>query len=110
MTLIASNAFLRAAILLILFAVAFGLAMFIVRLAAVRIAARQELRAISVTGPGARGRQSLRGRKDDAFTRMVERIEGAGLNLTDTKSDALRAKLVAAGFDSPSAPKLYTLI
>ncbi len=33
---------------------------------------------------------------------MVDRIEKAGLNLADTKSDRLREKMVAAGFDSPS--------
>jgi len=110
LALIASNPLLRAIILLLLFVMTFGLGMFLVRLTAQRIATRQELRAISVVGPGSRSVQSLRGRKDDGFTRMVDRIERAGLNLADTKSDALRATLVSAGFESPSAPKLYTLI
>jgi tight adherence protein C len=41
---------------------------------------------------------------------LVDRIEKAGLNLGDTKSDLLRDKMVAAGFDSPAAPRIYTLI
>jgi tight adherence protein C len=41
---------------------------------------------------------------------LVDRIEKAGLDLADTKGEALREKLVAAGYESPSAPQLYTLL
>jgi tight adherence protein C len=54
--------------------------------------------------------ETLSARRDDQWTRLVNRIEKAGLNLSDTKADRLRAKMVAAGFDSPAAPQIYTLI
>src|SRR5690606_9832340 len=75
-----------------------------------RMETRKGLRAIgSVKGEGATA-VNLRGRSDDQWTRLVDRIEKAGLNLTDTKSDQLRQKMIAAGFDSPAAPRIYTLI
>lgn len=40
---------------------------------------------------------------------MVERIEKTGLHLGDTKEVRLREKLIAAGYTSPAAPRIYTL-
>lgn len=55
--------------------------------------------------------QSLRSRETEgAWARMAAAIEAAGLNLTDTKSDRLREKLRAAGYNSPAAPRIYTLV
>jgi tight adherence protein C len=52
----------------------------------------------------------LRASNDTAWSRLADAIERAGLNLADTKSDRLRQKLVMAGFQSPAAPRLFTLI
>ena len=74
-----------------------------------RSAVRAELKSMaagSAMGQIARLRQT----KESAWTRLADRIERAGLNLTDTKSDAVREKLIAAGFDSPAAPRMFTLI
>lgn len=55
--------------------------------------------------------QSLRSRDaEGAWARMAAAIEKAGLNLTDTKSDRLREKMRAAGYNSPAAPRIYTLV
>ena len=55
--------------------------------------------------------QSLRSRETGgAWERMAAAIEKAGLNLTDTKSDRLREKLRAAGYNSPAAPRVFTLV
>ncbi len=51
----------------------------------------------------------LRKQNESAWTRLADQIEKAGLNLSDTKGDALRAKLIAAGFESPAAPRIFTL-
>ena len=48
--------------------------------------------------------------KESAWAKIVEAIERTGLHLTDTKDDRLRAKLVSAGYTSPTAPRVYTLI
>jgi tight adherence protein C len=71
---------------------------------------RGELRSIAGAGGTTSSAASLRHRRDDQWTRLVDRIEKAGLNLTDTKADQLRDKMVAAGFESPSAPRIYTLV
>ncbi|MGV3512822.1 MAG: type II secretion system F family protein [Novosphingobium sp.] len=42
--------------------------------------------------------------------RLVEVVERSGLSLSDSDPDALRAKMIAAGFDSPIAPRAYVLI
>ena len=48
--------------------------------------------------------------RENAWSRLADMIERTGLDLTDTKSDRLRAKLVAAGFTSPAAPRVFTLL
>ena len=48
--------------------------------------------------------------RESVWMTLVESIERTGVSLVDTKSEALRAKLVAAGFTAPYAPRLYTLI
>jgi len=109
--LVTTNTFIRLAVLLAIF----GLAVLGVLLAANfisrRTAVRSELRDISdghLFIPGARA--SLRASNDTAWSRLVDAIERAGLSLADTKGDQLRAKLIAAGFHAPSAPRLFTLI
>ena len=107
---LAANPVARMAALIVLFAVVVGLAL--VTLASIRQRAgiRSELRSIAGSRGSVSGPATLRDRRDDQWTRLVDRIERAGLNLTDTKSDQLREKMLAAGFDSPSAPRIYTLV
>lgn len=107
---LAANPIARMAALMVLFALVVGAVL--VGLAAIRRRAdvRGELRSIAGSRGTSSGSATLRDRRDDQWTRLVDRIERAGLNLTDTKSDQLRDKMVAAGFESPSAPRVYTLI
>jgi tight adherence protein C len=54
---------------------------------------------------------SLRSRDtESAWLKLVEGIEKTGLSLVDSKDDALRNKLAAAGYTAPHAPRVYTLI
>lgn len=108
--LIASNPFLRFAILAGLFIVVVSAFVVVIRVGTQRSLVRRELRAIAISGGATGGERSLRAGRDDGLTRMIDRIEKAGLNLADTKSDVLREKLVAAGFESPAAPRMYTLV
>lgn len=108
--LFASNPMARLAALMVLFALVVGGCLMAMVVITKRMETRKGLRAIgSIKGEGATA-VNLRGRSDDQWTRLVDRIEKAGLNLTDTKSDQLRQKMIAAGFDSPAAPRIYTLI
>ena len=47
---------------------------------------------------------------ESAWARIAKSIEDAGLNLSDTNQVRLSKSLRAAGFNSPSAPKIYTLV
>ena len=65
----------------------------------------------TIAGGSAHGpRQSLQERRTSAWSDLADRIEKAGLSLTDTRDDKLREKLVAAGYTSPSATKVFTLV
>ncbi len=45
-----------------------------------------------------------------AWTRLIDTLERRGISLADTKPEGLRAKMIAAGYTSPYAPRWYTLI
>lgn len=107
---LAANPVARMATLIVLFAVVVGLALAALATIRRRAGVRGELRSIANAGGTTTSAASLRHRRDDQWTRLVDRIEKAGLNLTDTKADQLRDKMVAAGFESPSAPRIYTLV
>ena len=107
---LASNPFARFAVLIMLFAVVVGSALLALASARRHANVRGELR--SLAGPARQGSAAttLRDRRDDQWTKLVDRIERAGLSLTDSKSDQLRDKMIGAGFTSPSAPRIYTLV
>ena len=107
--IIASNIYLRSLVLFVAFAAVVGVALLVMTLIGRRASVRSELRSISAT-VGNVPVESLTKRRDDTWTRLVDRIEKAGLSLGDTKGDVLREKLKAAGYDSPAAPRIYTLI
>ena len=107
--IIASNVYLRSLVLFVAFAAVAGVVLVVMTLIGRRASVRSELRSISAT-VGDVPVESLTKRRDDTWTRLVDRIEKAGLNLGDSKGDVLREKLKAAGYDSPAAPRIYTLI
>lgn len=107
--LIATTPVARLLALIFVFAVIAGVTFIALSIYDRKAAIRGELRAIAGTGAGGAD-ESLRARRNDAWTRLANRIEQMGLNLTDSKNDVLREKLRAAGFDSPAAPRIYTLI
>lgn len=108
--IISTNPFARTALLIALFALVVGGVLAVLSVVSRRTAVRGQLRTISQRGTGAGLVESLQRRRDDNWTRLVDRIERTGLSLGDTKSSELREKLLAAGFDSPSAPRVYNLI
>ncbi|WP_150293560.1 type II secretion system F family protein [Sphingobium estronivorans] len=100
----------RLVLLMVLFALVVGGTLILSRAWSRHSTIRNELRVISATGTSNALVGSLRGKRDDGWSRLVDRIEQAGLSLADSKSTALREKLVAAGFESPAAPRVYNLI
>lgn len=106
---LATNPWARMAVLVLVFASIAGIAAWVALASARNQEIRDELRAIARSGHSSTV-ASLSRRRDDQWSRLADRIENAGLNLTDTKSDVLREKMLAAGFDSQAAPRIYTLV
>jgi tight adherence protein C len=105
---LATNLIARTTFLLLVFV----LAMLVVTIGARAISRRAALKAdIKAIAGSSRtsGRMRLQDRKDTGWAKLADKIEKAGLNLSDTKGDKLRQKLIAAGFTSPTAPKIFTL-
>ena len=109
---IAESPALRALLLAALFgAVAaasyFAAAAFVARQATRRRLAEEGPRGSSefITGGSLRS-----DRAESAWLKLVNTIEKSGLSLVDTKDQAMRKKLAAAGYTAPYAPRVYTMI
>lgn len=102
-----SNPVARMSLLALIFALVIFAVVSFGRISTRRIESRQSIQQIA--GGGVKRRESLQDRRTNAWADLAERIEKAGLNLADTKGDVLRDKLAAAGYTSPSAPKVFTL-
>ena len=108
--LIASNPLVRISVLIVLFAVVVAVTVVTMTRATKRMAVKGELRSL-VAGVKSDGQiESLASRRDGGWERLADRIEQAGLSLTDTKPDTLRDTMRSAGFDSPVASRIYTLV
>jgi tight adherence protein C len=111
--LIAGNPYLKMAVLIALFVLFAAAGYMLATSLAVRQLARRRLVS---DGPrsgdradGAAG--SLRAENTEGtWHKLVTAIEKSGLSLVDTKDDALRQRLAAAGYAAPYAPRVYTLI
>jgi len=110
--LIAENAGLRTLLLVLLFTLVVMATYFSTRAFGMRQVVRGRL---------ADGDTGLRGtatsvatlrsdRVQTSWSKLVDAIEKRGLSLVDTKDMALRQKLIAAGYTSTHAPRVYTLV
>jgi tight adherence protein C len=100
----------RTFILVLVFVLASGLALATSTLVRNRSRVRARLQAMSrgsivVTSGSLRGEQ-----QSTAWHRLVNTIERSGLSLADTNGAALSDRLAEAGFASPVAPRIYTLV
>jgi tight adherence protein C len=109
--LIASNSLLKFGILIALFVLVAGASYLIAGSINARQLSRQRLRSIDGDIDEPMLVASLRAdQANAAWRRLVDKIETTGLSLVDSKDEALRKKLAAAGYDASYAPRLYTLI
>jgi len=107
---VANNALIRNFLLLLIFALVVGVALAVMLATSKRARVRTKLEVIGRQSVSSHSASSLRRSSEDAWSRLVARIERAGLNLSDTKSDALTEQMQAAGFESPAAARIYTLV
>jgi tight adherence protein C len=110
--LIADNPALRMVALLLLFAFVAAVAYFAAQAVNLRQSTRRRLLEEAPRGGGhGQSLGSLRSERiESSWLKLVNAIEKSGLSLIDTKDQALRQKLVAAGFASSFAPRVYTLV
>jgi len=110
--LIAENTLVRTLLLLLLFAVVAAASYFTAEMVVARRLTRRRL--LEGGSRGASGTPimgSLRAEHvESAWLKLVNSVEKSGLSLVDSKDEALRHKLAAAGFTSSYAPRVYTLI
>ena len=110
--LIAQNAVVRLVLLVSLFGVTAGA----VYLAAAEFNARRVSRRRLADHGSDVGEDRISAgslRSDHAagtWLRLVNAIEKSGLSLVDTNDNAVRQKMIAAGFTAPYAPRVYTLV
>jgi tight adherence protein C len=109
--LVANNSAVRIAILLAIFSVVVLLTIGMVSVINRRVVMRAQLQRLDAGPDSAIASASLRSQvNNSAWARMAAVIEARGLSLADTDNDRLVQKLKAAGFTSPAAPRVFTLI
>ncbi len=109
--LIAENSILRMALLVGLFALVSAIGYFATIAVGVRQEARRRLVHDSGFDAGEATVGSLRSEQaESAWRKLVDAIEKSGLSLVDTKDQALRQRLIAAGYTAAYAPRMFTLI
>ena len=111
--LIALTPLMRWTVLLLLFAVVSGLAFLLLRSLTYRRLVLDRLDAQSreaMATDSAAARLAMANSRASAWSRLTERIERGGLSLGDSDPKALQRKMLAAGYRSPAAPKIFTLV
>jgi tight adherence protein C len=109
--LVAQSPGLRLALLTLLFAVIVVAAYFIAQAIFGRQMTRRRLLEATPSGEGTVALGSLRNERiENTWVKLVNTIERRGLSLVDTKDASLRQKLIAAGFTTSYAPRVYTLV
>lgn len=103
-----TNQLARLSLLALVFALVIFAVISVGRISARRIETRQNIQQIA--GGGIKRRDTLQDKRTSAWTELADRLERAGLNLSDTQGDVLREKLLAAGYTSPAATKIFTLV
>ncbi|WP_313804989.1 type II secretion system F family protein [Sphingobium sp.] len=104
--LIQLRPFILGLLFIAIVALVFGLSEIILRNARVR----SRLDLVGDAGSTAQGGgQTLRTERNDSeWKKLVDRVEKMGISLVDSNNDSLRRRLIAAGYMSPEAPKLFT--
>lgn len=109
--LAAQNLAVRLPLLLVIFGLVVLAALGVMTAVSRRATLRSQLDKLSPSSELTPSTRSLRAREvDSAWSRLAAAVEAAGLNLTDTKNDRLAEKLRMAGYTSPAAPRIFTLV
>ncbi len=110
--LLATSSTARLATLLAIFALVALLAFFVMNLVMRRRAAQSLLHDFAGGQPANVGNApTLRAKQNQsAWAQLARKIEEAGLDLGDSRDERLSEKMRQAGFESPMAPRIYTMV
>jgi tight adherence protein C len=102
---------MRFALLALVFVIVMAIVILMSNAYARRAATRSRLDEVRGQQSRLTASASLRGdTMAKGWHKLTAIIEKSGISLVDTQGDSLRARLVAAGYNSPLAPKVFTAI
>jgi tight adherence protein C len=102
---------LRLALLALVFIIVVAMVVLVSNTVARRSATRARLNEVRGEQLRLTDSASLRGDSiAKGWHKLTDFIEKSGISLVDTQGETLRARLIAAGYNSPLAPKLFTAI
>ena len=102
---------LRLALLALVFIIVVAMVILMTNALARRAATRTRLNEVRGEQMRLTDPTSLRGDNiAKGWYKLTEIIEKTGISLVDTQGESLRARLIAAGYNSPLAPKVYTAL
>jgi tight adherence protein C len=102
---------LRLALLALVFIIVVAMVILMTNALARRAATRSRLSEVRGEQTRLTDTASLRGdNMAKGWYKLTEIIEKTGISLVDTQGESLRARLIAAGYNSPLAPKVFTAI
>lgn len=105
------NGPLRLALLALVFIIVVAMVILVTNTVSRRSATRARLDEVRGEQLRLSDSASLRGDTiAKGWHKLTEFIERSGISLVDTQGETLRARLIAAGYSSPLAPKLFTAI
>lgn len=105
-----SNWVVRTLILIVIFAFVAVVVFAISNTANRRMRIARELAELSGNGSSQSNETLTRQRNEGIWARMVQRIEKSGLDLSDTAETDITKLLKAAGYNSQTAPRVYTFV
>ena len=106
----ASNWIVRALVLVTIFGLVALVVFILTNATSRRVKVARELAALSGEGSGVSSESLRRQKNEGAWAKIVKRVESAGLNLGDTAESDIAKRLRAAGYISPQAVRIYTLV
>ena len=108
--IIASNWIFRIGALLLVFMSVVLIGSLVVNFGLNRLSVLRGLRTIQGQDHPLGGQALVKDQKQSAWAQLVERIERGGLNLGDTNDSDIAKLMRNAGYRSPAAPRVYTLV
>lgn len=106
----ASNVIVRALVLIGIFGLVAIVVFAVSGIATRRMRVSRDLASLSGGITSTASETLTRQRNDGVWAKMVKRVEESGLDLGDTNESDLAKMLRSAGYLSPSAPRIYTLV